>query len=55
MESFIVSTNNFQESEVGDMQWFDFNICISKMRPYNLEKKNILKMLNNVLREYRLY
>lgn len=55
MESYILSTNNFQESEVGDMQWFDFNTCISKIRPYNLEKKNILKMLNNVLREYRLY
>ena len=55
MDSYILSTNNFQESEVGDMQWFDFNTCISKIRPYNLEKKNILKMLNNVLREYRLY
>jgi 8-oxo-dGTP pyrophosphatase MutT (NUDIX family) len=55
MESSILSTNNFQESEVGDMKWFDFETCISKMRPYNLEKKNILKMINNVLREYRLY
>jgi len=55
MEPSVISTNNFQESEVGDMQWFNFEKCISKMRPYNLEKKNILKMINNVLREYRLY
>jgi 8-oxo-dGTP pyrophosphatase MutT (NUDIX family) len=51
----INSTNSFQESEVADMKWFSFNEAINKIRPYNLEKKNILNKINNVLIKYRLY
>jgi 8-oxo-dGTP pyrophosphatase MutT (NUDIX family) len=51
----INSTNSFQESEVADMKWLSFNEAINNIRPYNLEKKNILNKINNVLIKYRLY
>jgi 8-oxo-dGTP pyrophosphatase MutT (NUDIX family) len=45
----------FQETEVADLQWVSFEDGIHKIRPYNLEKLNILNMVNNVLTQYRLY
>ena len=29
--------------------------CMAKIRPYNLEKKNILAKINTVLQNYKLY
>jgi 8-oxo-dGTP pyrophosphatase MutT (NUDIX family) len=51
------SKNNkqYQKSEVRNMEWCNFEECIQKIRPYNLEKINILNRINNVLQEYRLY
>jgi 8-oxo-dGTP pyrophosphatase MutT (NUDIX family) len=51
----INTTNAFQETEVGDMKWLSLEECINKIRPYNLEKINILNKINNVLIKYRLY
>ena len=48
-------TSQYQETEVSDMKWMTINECIKKIRPYNLEKVNILNKVNNVLQRYRLY
>lgn len=48
-------TEGFQESEVSKMEWLSYDDCMNIIRPYNLEKKNVLEKVNNVLQEYRLY
>lgn len=44
----------FQESEVSDMQWLNYNDTIGKIRFYNLEKIDILTRVNNMLRDNRI-
>jgi 8-oxo-dGTP pyrophosphatase MutT (NUDIX family) len=48
------STSNFQRSEVSDMKWLTLDECLSIIRPYNLEKIQVIKDINNVLERYRL-
>ena len=55
IESSINQTNDFQETEVSEIKWCNYEECIQKIRPYNLEKIAILNNLNIVLRQYRLY
>lgn len=42
---------NFQKTEVSKMAWFTYDECIQHIRPYNLEKINILFNLNNAINE----
>ena len=42
----------FQKTEVSKMMWFSYRDCIQHIRPYNLEKINILRNLNNALIEH---
>ena len=49
------SEPHFQKSEVSQLSWKTFDEAIKLIRPYNLEKVNILTRLNNVLQQYRLY
>ena len=51
----IEMTNTFQETEVSEVKWLNYTECIEKIRPYNLEKINILNKVNKVLQEYSLY
>lgn len=46
--------NNFQKSEVSKVGWLSYNEAIEKIRPYNLEKKEVLKKVNTLLMNYRL-
>jgi len=47
--------NSFQVSEVSKIEWKTINECLECIRPYNLEKKNLITNINKVLQEYRLY
>ena len=47
--------NNFQVSEVSKLEWKTLNKCLEAIRPYNLEKKELIININKVLQEYRLY
>jgi 8-oxo-dGTP pyrophosphatase MutT (NUDIX family) len=47
--------NNYQETEVSKIEWKTFDECLSSIRPYNLEKKQLITNINKVLQEYRLY
>ena len=48
------TTWNFQKTEVSKLEWKTNKDCISSIRPYNLEKINMIKNVNNILQEYRL-
>lgn len=45
---------NYQKSEVSKMDWFTYNDCMNQIRDYNLEKKNVLQKVNNVLKQLSL-
>lgn len=47
--------NNYQKSEVSKIQWKTLEECLESIRPYNLEKKQLIININKVLQEYRLY
>lgn len=46
---------NFQTTEVSKLEWKSIDNCIQSIRPYNLEKRGIIQIINKVLQEYRLY
>jgi len=47
--------HDFQESEVSKLDWKTLDECLVSIRPYNLEKKQLIININRVLEEYRLY
>lgn len=51
----IDENNNFQRSEISDMKWKTFDNCITSIRPYNLEKIDILKNIDKVIKMYKMY
>ena len=48
-------TQNFQKCEVSKMKWVDLEECIKIIRPYNIEKKEIIKRIDKVLHKYSLF
>ena len=47
--------NNFQKTEVSKLEWKTIHASLESIRPYNLEKKELIQNINKVLQEYRLY
>ena len=47
--------HNFQKTEVSKIEWKTLDECLLSIRPYNLEKKQLIININKVLQEYRLY
>ena len=41
--------NYYQFTEVGNIKWFTLNESLEKIRPYNVEKKNVLNKVNKLL------
>jgi 8-oxo-dGTP pyrophosphatase MutT (NUDIX family) len=54
-ESNIEHLNNFQITEVSKLEWKTIDRCLESIRPYNLEKRDLIVNINKVLQEYRLY
>jgi 8-oxo-dGTP pyrophosphatase MutT (NUDIX family) len=46
--------NDFQKSEVSQINWLSLEKCLSFIRPYHLEKKDLINKINNTLDKYRL-
>jgi 8-oxo-dGTP pyrophosphatase MutT (NUDIX family) len=46
------SINNFQISEISKIEWKTIDECLESIRPYNLEKKQIITNVNKILQEY---
>jgi 8-oxo-dGTP pyrophosphatase MutT (NUDIX family) len=47
--------SKYQETEVSKLDWKTLEECLEAIRPYNLEKKQVIININKVLQEYRLY
>ena len=46
--------NDFQQSEVSQIKWVCLEECLAIIRPYNLEKKDMISKINKTLETYRL-
>jgi 8-oxo-dGTP pyrophosphatase MutT (NUDIX family) len=46
---------DYQQTEVSKIEWKTLEECLESIRPYNLEKKQLIININKVLQEYRLY
>ena len=46
---------HFQPSEVSKMEWKTLEQCLESIRPYHLEKKQLIQNVYKVLKEYRLF
>ena len=46
--------NEIQKTEVSKMKWCDMNEILSLIRPYNLEKKDIIIKIDKILHKYSL-
>ena len=46
------SCDCFEKTEVGKMEWKDINDAIESIRPYNIEKIEIVKKIQYILSEY---
>jgi 8-oxo-dGTP pyrophosphatase MutT (NUDIX family) len=44
----------FQEVEVSDLKWFSYEDAMNAIRPYNIERKEVLTMVHSMLSEYKL-
>lgn len=49
-----LNITNFQVSEVSNLQWKSYSECIQCMRPYNIEKKIVLKNLKKCLDSHKI-
>jgi hypothetical protein len=47
--------HNYQPTEVSKLEWKTLENCLESIRPYNLEKKQLITNIYKVLQEYRLY
>jgi 8-oxo-dGTP pyrophosphatase MutT (NUDIX family) len=41
--------NKHQLTEIGNINWYKYDECINIIRPYNIEKKNVITKINNLL------
>lgn len=55
MKDTIDILQNYQKTEVSKVEWKVLDDCLESIRPYNLEKKQIIRNINKVIQEYRLY
>ena len=46
--------NNYQKTEVGDLDWKTYDECMKFIRPYNLEKKEIINNIDKILHKYSI-
>ena len=49
-----VDINNFQREEVSKIKWCTLNDCLKNIRPYNFERREKIKKIDYVLKNYQL-
>ena len=49
-----LESHNFQKNEISKMEWKNYEQTLNCIRPYNVEKKDILKKCNRFLKQYKL-
>ena len=50
-----IQNANFQKTEVSKIDWLTFDETVKLIRPYNLERIEIINTLKSVLEQYSLY
>ena len=55
LDKTINPITNYQKSEVSKIDWLNFNDCLKIIRPYNLERIDILKKADHIIRSYEFY
>ena len=50
-----IQKNEYQKSEVKNMKWLSYKECMDIIRPYNVEKKNIITSVNNTLNKFLIF
>jgi ADP-ribose pyrophosphatase YjhB (NUDIX family) len=50
-----IKNTNYDNSEVSKVEWKTFEECIECIRPYNLEKKKLIKNINSCIYKYSIY
>jgi 8-oxo-dGTP pyrophosphatase MutT (NUDIX family) len=50
-----LSLYNYQQTEVSKIEWKGLEECLESIRPYNLEKKQLIINIDKILKEYKLY
>lgn len=50
-----INLDSFQKTEVSKMEWKSVEDCMSIIRPYNQEKKQLILNINNVLQKYKVF
>lgn len=54
METFEEPSEPFQASEVGQLGWFSYEEALKRIRPYNVEKIDILKKVNTIVTTFTI-
>ena len=47
--------NNYQITEVSKLEWKTLDKCLESIRPYHIEKRQLITNVDNMLQEYRIY
>ena len=47
-------SSDFQKTEVSQVKWVTYNEAMNIIRPYNLEKVEVLTRANDLLKNYRI-
>jgi 8-oxo-dGTP pyrophosphatase MutT (NUDIX family) len=55
MNDTIDNLQNFQKTEVSKLEWKTIDECLQSIRPYNLEKKKLIRNVSKILQDYMLY
>jgi len=55
MENEEEPNKSYQDTEVSKMEWKTFDQALELIRPYNLEKKEVLTRVEKTLHSYKLY
>lgn len=45
----------FQTNEISKLEWCSYDQVVKRIRPYNLEKLNVLNKVNTLLTKYNIY
>ena len=54
-KNLLIDENNFsQVSEIGNIKWFRYTSALGAIRSYNVEKKDVLKRVNDILHKNNL-
>ena len=46
---------NYQRDEVSGLDWFSYEDCLARIRPYNVEKREMLRQVHTTITKYGLY